>query len=168
MRKAPSVNYPVGPSFLRSLLYGAALVLGWVVCGGWMLVVRADELVLLVAGVSCLFATACIVWALRRPVQGRLRWDGQSWHWSSKRPGEHVQSSFAEEIPGRVHVRLDWQRGMLLEFAPLSDDFSPRILGWHRNSLWLWVEYREAPAYWNALRRAAWTDAGSGPMQASA
>jgi hypothetical protein len=131
MRSAPSVSYPVGPSFLRSLFYGAALALGWLVCALWAWVSQADSWswVLL----ACLAVTLFALKALARPARGLLCWDGQVWHWN-------------EEVQGLVHVRLDWQRGMLLEFR--SDD---------SKGLWFWMESKARPADWNALRRAVWT-----------
>jgi toxin CptA len=158
MRNAPSVSYPVGRSFLRTLLHVAALVLIWLVCGAWALLARADDPQRGLVGLVGLLVSAVLVWALRRPARGRLRWDGQDWFWSdTARPS-------ADERRGRIRVRLDWQSGMLLEFRPGSpssaqrpeDSSSQEESLWLRPSRWLWVEQDQAPLYWNALRRAAW------------
>ena len=153
MRSAPSVSYPVGRSrlgeaqgsALRVWLYGMALVAGLLVCAAWALLSQAGQMMQGVVGLLCLAVTLVGVRALLRSAQGDLRWDGQGWRWM----GEDG------EVEGQVHVRLDWQRGMLLEFKALNQKKSL----WHdRKSLWLWVEWGASPAYWNALRRAAWNE----------
>lgn len=161
MRNAPSVSYPVGRSFLRTLLHGLVLASVWLVCGAWGLFARSDDLGRWTVGLACLLATAGLLWAGLRPARGRVRWDGQHWFWSDARPAA------AEDLRGRVSVRLDWQRGMLLEFRPVagvepnpSDEPSAhRQSVWPGSARWFWVEQDQAPMYWNALRRAAWADA---------
>lgn len=167
MRNAPSVSYPVGRSFLRTLIHGLTLALMWLVCGAWAMLARTDEGDLGIVLLSCLLVTVVLVWALLRPTRGRLRWDGQDWFWSD------AGRAAAEDIRGQLKVRLDWQGGMLLEFMPqqaeaastaLGQDAAPErgaALPWR--SRWLWVEQVQAPIYWNALRRAAWADGGHRP-----
>lgn len=165
MRNAPSVSYPVGRSFLRTLLQVGALVSVWLVCGAWALFARSDDVERWTVGLACLLATAGLVWAGLRPARGRVRWDGQHWLWSDATPAA------AEDLRGRVSVRLDWQSGMLLEFRPWPGDTpSPsagasarRPSAWPMPARWLWVEQDQAPMYWNALRRAAWADAADPP-----
>ncbi|QBK04939.1 hypothetical protein DW355_09280 [Hylemonella gracilis] len=163
MRNAPSVSYPVGRSFLRTLLHAGVLVAVWLACGAWAMLARTDEVGRWGVGLACLLVTVFLVWALLRPARGRLRWDGQDWFWS-----DAVQAG-ADDLKGRLSVRLDWQSGMLLEFRSLPEDTTlssrsasplraPVQLGHGR---WLWVEQDQAPVYWNALRRAAWAAQGN-------
>lgn len=80
----------------------------------------------------------------RRPAVGVLRWDGLQWHWES------AQARHA----GRVQPRLDWQRGLLLEFLTLD--------GRRR---WLWPERATAPLQWPALRCALFAPAPADPTR---
>lgn len=163
MRNAPSVTYPVGRSFLRTLLHGGVLATVWLVSGAWAMLARTDEAMRWGVGLACLLATLLLVWALLRPARGRLRWDGQDWFWSD------AGQAATEDLRGRLSVRLDWQSGMLLEFRPLADDpafssesSSPQpALVLLDSGRWLWVEQGQAPVYWNALRRAAWAAQGN-------
>jgi hypothetical protein len=162
MRNAPSVSYPVGRSFLRTLLHGGALASVWLVCGAWVMLAQADEQGRWALVLVCLLTTAALALALLRPARGRLRWDGQDWFWSD------TTQVVAEDLRGWVRVRLDWQSGMLLEFTPLAQELQQSADGapprrWSflsGRSRWLWVEQGQAPMYWNAMRRAAWADVG--------
>lgn len=165
MRNAPSVSYPVGRSFLRALIHAATLGAVWLVCAAWAMLAQTDERELVAVLLTCLLATVVLVWALLRPARGRVRWDGQDWFWLD------ATQTAAEDLRGLLGVRLDWQSGMLLEFTPLAESLqqlaedaapAPRSLLPGR-SRWLWVEQGQAPLYWNALRRAAWADAGHRP-----
>lgn len=169
MRNAPSVSYPVGRSFLRVLLHGGALAFVWLVSAAWAMLARSDEVGRWGMGLVCLLVTLPLAWALVRPERGRLRWDGQQWFWT-----DDAQAA-VEDLPGQVHVRLDWQSGMLLEFTPLPLSLPSPVEGSSvqrpsersGRTRWLWVERGPAPAYWNALRRAAWAGAGN-PTKAPA
>ncbi len=135
MHKAPAVSYPVGRSSMRT----ACLLLPWVlaglVCAAWALqsapFVAAHGLALLLwlGGAWLLHAE------LRRPVEGLLGWDGQSWSWEVR----------GQRQSGEVRARLDWQQGLLLEFLPLEG-----------RGFWVWPERREAPLMWDGLRRAVY------------
>lgn len=136
MRHAPAVSYPVGRSFFLACLLGvlllaiAALQLCWVVwqpaAAGWAVAMTAASLV-----------PAC--WLLRGAPRGTLHWDGGQWHWRQA----------GVESMGCVQVRLDWQRGMLLEWRPRQG-----------RRQWLWLESRAAAWQWDALRRAVHAPAG--------
>jgi hypothetical protein len=136
MHSAPAVSYPVGRSFMRStclwlpLLAGGAVVLLWT---------GQTDHPGLPHGLAMLAWLACAVVAgieHRRPHAGQLRWDGQQWTWEVT----------GGEPSGEARVRLDWQRGMLLEFrAP------------ERRRAWLWAERRRAPQHWDELRRALYS-----------
>ncbi|MFO6420202.1 hypothetical protein ACLBKS_08365 [Hylemonella sp. W303a] len=162
MRNAPSVSYPVGRSFLRTLVHGGVLAFLWLVGAVWVTLLHSDEAGRWLMVFACLLVTLPLAWTLIRPERGRVRWDGQDWFWAAD------TQVAAEDLLGKVHVRLDWQSGMLLEFIPMSQSSpSPadgatiqRPPGLSGRTRWLWVERAQAPAYWNALRRAAWADAG--------
>ncbi len=133
MHNAPAVSYPVGRSAMRAAWLGVPLLAGgtvgllWVGLAGPLAWPHGLALLLWLA------AAAAVLIELRRPCSGLLRWDGQHWQWDSR----------GRSQAGTVAVRLDWQRGLLLEFQALD--------GARR---WLWPERRSAPLYWDALRRA--------------
>ncbi len=141
MHSAPAVSYPVGRSAIRT----ACLVLPWLlaglVCAAWVL--QSDErsvghalaLALWLAGAGLIF------WDLRHPRFGVLAWDGQGWTWEAQQGRQ----------AGLLRSRLDWQQGLLLEFLPE-----------HGAGFWLWLERREAPRAWPAMRCAVYAR----PLQA--
>jgi hypothetical protein len=133
MHKAPTVDYPVGPSLFQSL---ALLVL-------WLSVVGVDVLWWLqsdridwrhVSGSALTLGAAAIAfraWKLRN--NGLLQWDGQAWWWDAG----------GIRVSGDLKPRLDLQSVLLLDFCA------------HAGSRkWLWLERQTAPSRWSALRRA--------------
>jgi hypothetical protein len=135
MHSAPAVSYPVGRSFWRTAALLSPWVLAALACLYWAY--QADHL-------SAAHGLALLLWLagsslawfeLRRPTHGLLSWDGQSWSWEAGRL----------RAQGRVQARLDWQRGLLLEFRGLD-----------ARRHWLWVERRMAPLAWDGLRRAVY------------
>lgn len=113
--------------------------MGWFLQSGQFAAVHSLMLFLWLAGAGLTYVE------LRRPAQGRLGWDGQSWSWESD--GHRAQ--------GAVRARLDWQRGLLLEFQALDG-----------RRCWLWLERRKAPLLWDGLRRAVY-GAVSAPVAAT-
>ncbi|GAB3494592.1 hypothetical protein GCM10027399_15620 [Curvibacter fontanus] len=142
MHSAPAVSYPVGRSSMRTACLLSPWLLAGLVCAAWALqsdlfsTAHGLALLLWLSGARLVHA------ALSRPAEGLLAWDGQNWNWES--PG--MQSA------GQVHRRLDWQRGLLLEFLPLAG-----------RSFWLWVERGTAPQQWEGLRRAVYAPVASAP-----
>jgi len=78
---------------------------------------------------------AYLVW--KNSPQGSLRWATFNWVWTDP---------YLHETEGQVHVRLDWQRGLLLYFIPVQG-----------RGLWLWVSASTQPARWHDLRRAVYS-----------
>ena len=136
MHNAPSVTYPVGRSFFfAGLLLGLALLsagvgVGWIVSSERF---GAAQLAMLLLWLT----TAAVAgWCWRRPAQGELQWDGQAWTWRS---GAAAMAAW----PGQVAIRLDWQRGLLLEF-----------FGESGRTQWLWLARSADATRWLAVRRA--------------
>lgn len=144
MQSAPAVSFPVGRShfqgwtFLFAALAGAVCgVLWWTesqLCG-WRQGLFAFSYLATVS-------FAIVMW-LRAP-QGVLRWDGQTWTWTS------LRASFCAELS----VHLDLQLGLLL---CLDSGIGPRS--------WLWAERRMSKLQWNDLRRAVFAKHSSMRMQ---
>ncbi|MBC7704098.1 MAG: hypothetical protein H7274_09200 [Rhodoferax sp.] len=133
MHKAPTVDYPVGPSRFQAR---ALLVLWWCVAGVhvlWWL--RSDRLDWR-HGLSAAVTVAAALLALRAwqaASIGRLHWDGQTWWWETG----------GTRVSGQLKPRLDLQSVLLLEFSAPSC-----------SRQWLWLERQAAPSRWSALRRA--------------
>ena len=133
MHSAPAVSYPVGRSFVRTLMYLLPALLAGAACMAWTWQsVRLDAWRLLLP-LSCLLVCGAAIWACMHPPRGQLVWDGLSWRWEV---GTGLQT-------GGVRARLDWQEGLLLEFRPVKG-----------RTVWLWVERAAAPLFWDGLRRA--------------
>ena len=132
---------------MRTALLWLPWLLGGGVCAAWGW--QSDRLNLAQGLALPLWLLAAVaLWVeWRRPLGGVLRWDGECWNWESAGRNEC----------GGVQARLDWQRGLLLEFMAGQ--------GQHR---WLWLERRMAPMYWEALRRALYAPApaAAGPNPA--
>ena len=151
MRHAPSVQYPVGRSFLG---YGV-LLLGLAVLGLLLLGLGMGRY-----GLSGWRAViGCAIWAVwtvvalaswRRAPVGHLQWDAQApnphasdgvstpgvWVWRS--------SGYPQGVPlTHVQVRWDGQERLLLRLSRSAG------LGW-----WVWAERGADAARWEAFRRA--------------
>ena len=138
MHKAPTVDYPVGPSRFQNL----ALLVLWLCVAGvdvlwWFQSDRIDWrplagfVVTLVAGLIAFRA-----WQARNT--GTLQWDGQSWWWDGG----------GTRVSGALKPRLDLQGVLLLDFCAHA-----------RSRKWLWLERQAAPLRWSALRRAVYAPA---------
>jgi toxin CptA len=133
MHKAPTVDYPVGPSLFQTL----ALLVLWLCVAGvdfvwWIQSDRIDWRH--AAGGAVTLGAAAVAfrtWQLRS--NGILQWDGQSWWWDSG----------GTRVSGELKPRLDLQSVLLLDFSAHT--------GFRK---WLWLERQTAPSRWSALRRA--------------
>lgn len=129
---------------MRAALLLLPWLLGGAACAAWGW--QSDRLSLAHGLALLLWLLAAVVVAIewRRPLVGVLRWDGEQWNWESAGRSER----------GSVHARLDWQRGLLLEFMAVQG-----------RQRWLWPERQTAPLYWDALRRALYAPlpAAGGP-----
>jgi toxin CptA len=133
MHKAPTVDYPVGPSLFHTL----ALLALWLCVAGvdvawWMQSDRIDWRHVSAGAITLGAAVVAFrTWQLRST--GILQWDGQSWWWDAA----------GTRVSGELKPRLDLQSVLLLDFSA------------HTGSRkWLWLERRTAPSRWSALRRA--------------
>lgn len=143
MHSAPAVSYPVGRSFMRTLLYFVPCWLGGLACGAWSILSASTELTRFLVLLLWLVPASVAVWAGLHPARGQLTWDGQSWSWEDH-GGRQV---------GSLRVRLDWQRGLLLEFFPQQGP-----------GIWLWPDRSMAPAHWDGLRRAVFAPPVADPL----
>jgi hypothetical protein len=129
----------VGRSFfqlalsLGLALLSAALGLVWTLSSGHFGAAQGAMLLL------WLLAASAAVWGWLRPACGELQWDGQDWVWHGG----------ARSEVGRVVVRLDWQRGLLLAFQSASGARQ-----------WLWLTRAADAARWLAMRRALYATPG--------
>lgn len=87
-------------------------------------------------------------WRATRPVQGTLRWDGHDW-W--------LEPLGASARAGMLHLRLDLQRALLLEFVPLTKPASSR------ESIWLWLSQDMPDMPWHVLRCAVYSPRPESP-----
>lgn len=143
MHSAPSVSYPVGRSAfaVRAGLALAAAALA--VIALWS--VQAPFGWRQLAALAAVLACAVLAWdAWRRSPAGVLRWDGREWTWEE---GGGVAG-------GQPAIALDLQARLLLRWRPEQG-----------GARWLWVERKEAPSHWDALRRAVYSRA-SAPIPA--
>ena len=144
MHSAPAVTYPVGRSHFQgwllsfSGLFGILIGLLW--CDQTDLAGGRQWLFFLI--LSGAFVISVHGWC--RSPQGRLRWDGQAWHWTCG------QASSG----GDVAVHLDLQLFLLLSLRTEAGV-----------QLWLWPERGDDVARWNALRRAVFARRANGPQQ---
>lgn len=141
MHSAPSVSYPVGRSRFHAICLVAISVAGLV--AGLLWRQQAEP----VAWQQILFAllwfgsSSAAFQSWRGSLRGILQWDGQVWHWG-------VGASTAV---GRLKVQLDLQHCLLLRLRVDSGQVT-----------WLWLERGGDTILWDALRRAAFSDAASG------
>ncbi len=142
MHKAPTVDYPVGPSRFQNL----ALLVLWLCVAGvdavwWLQSDRIDWRH--VSGVAVTLGAAAIAFrAWQAQSTGALQWDGQSW-WLDVG---------GTRVSGELKPRLDLQSVLLLDFSAPA-----------RSRKWLWLERQAAPLRWSALRRAVHAPAHGGP-----
>lgn len=135
MHSAPAVSYPVGRSHVRTVslllpwLLAGLTCIAWALQSGQLSAAHGLAVLLGLSGAGMLYAE------LRRPQEGLLAWDGQSWSWEAQ----------GRRHDGKVRARLDWQQGLLLEFLPVDG-----------RGFWLWPERSMAPLMWLSLRRAVY------------
>jgi hypothetical protein len=134
MHNPPPVRFAVVPSRLLPLALWLLWLFGVVVLGAWCLgVVRLSWR----HGLpwAALFLTAGFAMQFMRMARaGELGWNGLTWVWND--PGRQPQE-------GVVLLQLDWQRGMLLRFAPSAGP-----------GHWILIQQSMQPGSWRDLRRA--------------
>lgn len=133
MHSAPTVHYPVGRSHMKA----AILVFPCLMAAGvgyfWL---QSSVRMSLGHGLAVLLWLMVCLMTLREafePHESVLHWDGQQW----------IREAAASSQVGMPVVRLDFQRWLLLEFRSENG-----------RSVWLWPQFKAAPQYWDALRRA--------------
>jgi toxin CptA len=138
MHGAPSVSYPVGRCRFAAILMGTAWAAGAAACGAWLWLVEAAVWQRALAiGLPALAAVLALR-AMREPPQGALSWTGDGWRWMPE--GQEARS-------GRVALALDLQRWLLVHWTGSG------------GAAWLWMERRQGPRDWDALRRAVYSRA---------
>jgi hypothetical protein len=132
MHRPPAASWEIGPARCPALVFSLlALLSGLLAVAFWIR--QTHGLPAIILGLALL---ACVLFSLRglrKPVKGRLHWDGERWHWSGTDEG----------IVTELVCVMDLQRCLLLRIAC---DQSPLR--------WLWLEARTRDGQWQALRRA--------------
>ena len=144
--QAPAVRYPVGRSGWPWAMLGALALAMGATGIAW---VQSDAVAPagLPQGLYLILAAVLLGWACRDAwlaPRGHLVWDGASWSWEdgSPTPGA-LATPFEPAAATRLEQHLDGQSWMLL---------SLRTPGAARR--WLWLQRRQDPSQWLALRRA--------------
>ncbi|MEY8688519.1 MAG: hypothetical protein AB9M53_01390 [Leptothrix sp. (in: b-proteobacteria)] len=96
-----------------------------------------------------LAAAALVVraWSQTTPCAGVLCWDGRIWRWQT----DLDDPAAAPPLVGELHVRLDLERWLLLEFIPAESPDAPK------RHIWLTPGRKALPAQWHALRCAVYS-----------
>lgn len=146
MHSAPAVSFPVGRSCMRTACFLLPSALAGIACIAWAL--QSDRLLAAhgLAGLLWLVGAGLVYTELRRPAEGLLSWDGLVWTWEAQ----------GQCHAGTIRARLDWQRGLLLEFLNLDG-----------RTFWCWPERQMGPMMWDGLRRAVYAP-GAGTTVTSA
>jgi hypothetical protein len=92
-------------------------------------------------------ALAGRAWSQTEPCAGLLSWDGRSWRWQT----DPDNPAAAPPLAGELHVRLDLERWLVLEFI------AARSPGAHKRHIWLTPGRNALPAQWHALRCAVYS-----------
>ena len=138
---APSVVYPVSPSYLLLSglsfvwLMGLAAVLLW-----WHTVGRFDWRIAIGIAMS-LMAGSATWYHQKGKAAGQLVWDGHRWAWQGVGNAAELRKS---EQP--LAVILDLQHRMVVRFDSLAGP-----------SQWSYVERSSMPERWMDLRRAVYS-----------
>jgi toxin CptA len=152
MHNAPAVSYPVGRSRFQGCCLGLTGLIGLSVCTYWAV---ADDNAGWRQGLALLMLAVVSLNAYRHWLKtpaGMLRWDGLHWHL------EFAQPDLRGQLGGSLSVQLDFQTVML---ASLQVGTGGRS--------WLWLQAKDDPLRWLALRRAAHARVAAGsPPPASA
>jgi toxin CptA len=156
MHSAPAVTYPAGASSfergLRLALPGLAVVLlavwAWVLAGA----LPAAWWLALVAALALLGWNH---WAARHPRHGQLSWEPVHEPHADGSPPGHWRWTSPAWRRGTPVVLIDWAWD--LQSVVLLRLHNPDGLRW-----WVWLERAQAPAEWEALRRALKAHAPAG------
>jgi hypothetical protein len=144
MYSAPSVSFPVG----RCRFMLAAAVALWLAGAGvtltWWLQAQYPGWRQGGAGLAWLVTGLLAFRAWQSSPSGELHWDGVAWAWNAQDAG-NVDA---------LGVALDLQFVLLIVFWTTGQ--APR---------WLWLERRQAPGVWPALRRAVYSRARNGAQR---
>ena len=152
---APPVHYPVGRSFWLAAvltlcsLAGAAALLAWALLGA------GAQPTWVVAGAGAglwLLCSLMAAWFWLRTPCGTLIWNGA--HWLLESPHGAALCAPCTQL----QVPLDLQQRLWLRLQPAPPDAGP--------PLWLWLERRSQPERWHDLRRAVYSPARSGGLNA--
>lgn len=145
MHHAPAVRYPVGRSRFHLLLMLMLGLLGACALTGWMVVQDRLSWRHMASWAVWLVALSWAGWAWWRSPQGELAYGSAGWTWT--RLGQ---------ISGVVVcVELDLQHALLLRAARPA-----------HAPLWLWLERRQVPTRWQAVRRAVFAPTPTAAAQA--
>jgi toxin CptA len=139
MHAAPSVRYPVARSRAAGLFLAAAWGAGALVTLWWTWQASAPGWRQGAAALLVL-AVGAFGWsAWRRSPCGSLAWDGARWS---------LAVASGTPAPGHLEPGADLQWLLLARWRPESG-----------GAAWFWLERRQAPHAWDALRRAVYSRA---------
>jgi hypothetical protein len=131
MYRPPAISREIGPARCPVLVLIALALLGGLLCVVfWTKQTQVPAGICL--GLTFLACTLLFLHALRKPVRGRLHWDGEWWHWSGQDEGAVTE----------LVCVMDLQRCMLLRVRCCQ------------MTVWLWLEADAMDARWLAMRRA--------------
>lgn len=147
MRSAPSVSYPVGRCAFQGWLLitiGAVAALAWAL---WWWLSSAPSAWLMALGAAGWLLWSALAWlSWRGAPTGQLQWDPMAnalsetgpkgvWRWRGADGSEQVLDKLAWALDAQGVILLHLRFGA-------------------RSGRWVWLEGRQAPLNWDALRRA--------------
>jgi toxin CptA len=148
MHSAPAVSYPAGASSFERGLRLAVPVLAVCVLASWAWVLDgALPAPWWVAAVAALVLLGWGHWAARHPHPGQLAWEPAQEPLADRAAPGHWRWTSAAWRRGTPVVAIDWAWD--LQTVVLLRLHNPDGLRW-----WVWLERAQAPADWDALRRA--------------
>jgi hypothetical protein len=150
---APPVHYPVGRSFWLAAVLALCALAGAVVLLAWALFGAGTQRAwVIAAGGLWLVCSLSAGWFWRTAPCGTLVWNGAHWLLESS------HGAAARAPCTQLQVSLDLQGCLWLRLPPESADAG--------TVLWLWLEQRSLPVRWDDLRRAVYSPARSGGLNA--
>ncbi|QNP47976.1 hypothetical protein [Diaphorobacter aerolatus] len=142
-RHAPALRFALHRPARLGWILGVLSLLQLALLWWWALSGQPEQLVLKlwVACVLWLLATGCAAHCWWHACRGSIRWDGLQWEWQTP--------SGKTMLLEKPAVRLDFQSILLVQARQCGSS----------RSVHLWLEQRDDPLHWLALRRAVYSRA---------